>query len=94
MIQLLSDIAILSIVPFVLYLVVLTVRVAKTDSQNFERLRKTSGGLKNVLNGKVDTQKSSVRDHYVHAGLAFNKRNGSLSKQGTLSDEALEVTLR
>ncbi|MAK92074.1 MAG: hypothetical protein CMI13_12670 [Oleibacter sp.] len=89
-----SNLIAFSIVPIVIYLVALTMRVLRTSSQDFERLRKTSGGVRKVLMGAVDTQKSSVRDHYVHAGLVFDKSNGKLMKQGTLSDEALEVTLR
>lgn len=83
-----------AIVPIVIYLAALLIRVAKTSSQDFERLRNTSGGVYKVLRGEVDTQKTSVRDHYVHAGLVFKKSDGKLMKQGTLSDEALEVTLR
>lgn len=84
----------LLIIPMIIGLAVHTYNLFKADGFEISHARDVSGGIKGVLFGEVDTNRNTTRDHYVHAGLAYNKRTLEIIPKGTLSDESVDLILK
>jgi len=69
-------------------------KILASDSNDYNRNMRKTGGLKNPLRGTIATCcEGNGRDHNISAGLAIDKRTNTWVEQGKLSDEAIDAIL-
>lgn len=77
------------------HLFVLGVRLLQCDRSQYERNKKLSKSIRNVLRGGIKSGSNSDHGHLVRAGLAKKLGSpGELIEQGELAEEALAPILR
>jgi hypothetical protein len=88
------EVSLLALLPLALYFAHLLLRTLNTSDTSLKNIRKIRGRKAAVFTGEVPSDTATVRGHYVRAGLCFDKSSRKLLKQGTISNEALEVNIR
>jgi len=70
-----------------------TIKIVCGSSSSYRRNKDITGGLGNVIMGKVDTYRGGTRDYRVSAGMVYSSKEDKWISRGAISDASIDSML-